>query len=153
MTANELVDKLESVSIRLLGKETEQAGRAIILYRESAIMLRQQAKEIEDLKNANRFIQNFAEEQHRRAIALENELDRIVELYTDKAIESEQLTKELALQRLSDTIPYKDLHQVVKNVLAQPMRELTDEEIKTIYYETGDLFDFARAILKKAGEK
>jgi len=30
---------------------------------------------------------------------------------------------------------------------------LTDEEIKTIYYETGDLFDFARAILKKAQEK
>jgi len=26
----------------------------------------------------------------------------------------------------TDTIPYKDLHQVVKNVLAQPMRELTD---------------------------
>jgi len=46
MTANELVDKLESVSIRLLGKETEQAGRAIILYRESAIMLRQQEAEL-----------------------------------------------------------------------------------------------------------
>ena len=46
MTANELVDKLESVSIRLLGKETEHAGRAIILYRESAIMLRQQEAEL-----------------------------------------------------------------------------------------------------------
>jgi len=32
-------------------------------------------------------------------------------------------------------------------------KTLTDEEIKTIYYETGDLFDFARAILKKAQEK
>ena len=51
MTANELIDKLESVSIRLLGKETEQAGRAIILYRESAIMLRQQQDEIETLKS------------------------------------------------------------------------------------------------------
>jgi len=71
MTANELLDKLRSASIKLLGKETEQAGRAIILYRESAIMLQQQAKEIEALKNANRFIQNFAEEQHRRAVALE----------------------------------------------------------------------------------
>jgi hypothetical protein len=50
MNANELIDKLESVSIRLLGKETEQAGRAIILYRESAIMLQQQAEEIEALK-------------------------------------------------------------------------------------------------------
>ena len=46
MTANELVDKLESVSIRLLGKETEQAGRAIYLYRESAIMLLQQEAEL-----------------------------------------------------------------------------------------------------------
>jgi len=46
MTANELVDKLEGVSIRLLGKETEHAGRAIILYRESAIMLRQQEAEL-----------------------------------------------------------------------------------------------------------
>jgi hypothetical protein len=71
MTANELADKLESVSIKLLGKETEQAGRAIIFYRESAIMLRQQTKEIESLKNAKRFIQNFAEEQHQRAVALE----------------------------------------------------------------------------------
>ena len=51
MTANELVDKLEGVSIRLLGKETEHAGRAIILYRESAIMLRQQQDEIETLKS------------------------------------------------------------------------------------------------------
>ena len=31
--------------------------------------------------------------------------------------------------------------------------DLTDEEIKTIYYETGDLFDFARAILRKAQKK
>ena len=46
MTVNELVDKLKSVSIRLLGKETEQAGRAIILYRESAVMLRQQEAEL-----------------------------------------------------------------------------------------------------------
>jgi len=50
MTADKLIDKLESVSIRLLGKETEQAGRAIILYRESATMLRQQQAEIEALK-------------------------------------------------------------------------------------------------------
>jgi hypothetical protein len=34
-------------------------------------MLRQQAEKIEALKNAKRFIQNFAEEQHRRACKLE----------------------------------------------------------------------------------
>ena len=50
MNANELIDKLRSVSIKLLDKETEDAGRAIIFYRESAIMLRQQAEEIAMLK-------------------------------------------------------------------------------------------------------
>ena len=38
---------------------------------DAADMLRQQQAEIEDLKNANQFIQNFAEEQHQRAVALE----------------------------------------------------------------------------------
>jgi len=44
---------------------------------EAATMLRLQAKEIEELKNANRFIQNFAEEQHRRAVALEAEMEQL----------------------------------------------------------------------------
>ena len=34
-------------------------------------IIENQQAEIEDLKNANRFIQNFAEEQHQRAVALE----------------------------------------------------------------------------------
>ena len=63
---------------------------------DAADMLRQQQAEIEDLKNANQFIQNFAEEQHQRAVALESELDRAVELYTDKAIENEALRMMLA---------------------------------------------------------
>ena len=63
------------------------------LYPESFV--RQQQAEIEDLKNANRFIQNFAEEQHQRAVALESELDRAVELYTDKAIENEALKEKV----------------------------------------------------------
>ena len=90
MTANELADFVE------ISKPNDKTHQAI------ATMLRQQQAEIEDLKNANRFIQNFAEEQHQRAVALESELDRIVELYTDKAIENEALKKEAALQRLSD---------------------------------------------------
>ena len=111
-------------------------------------IIREQQAEIKDLKNAKRFIQNFAEEQHKRAVALESELDRAVELYTDKAIENEALK--------SDTIPYKDLHQVVKNVLAQPMRELSDEEILKVLtedYHGLTIVNFARAILKKASEK
>ena len=60
---------------------------------DAATMLRQQQAEIEDLINAHRFVQNFAEEQHQRAVGLESELDRAVELYTDKAIENEALLK------------------------------------------------------------
>ena len=58
----------------------------------------------------------------------------------------------------ADTIPYKDLHKVVKNVLAHPVKELTDEEIlqfqdKVPYTLGSDLIEFARAILRKAQEK
>ena len=63
----------------------------------------------------------------------------------------------------ADTIPYRDLHQVVKNVLAQPMRELTDGEIESAYWSlvgkqhegkiASYLYNFARDILKKASEK
>ena len=66
----------------------------------------------------------------------------------------------------ADTIPYRDLHQVVKNVLAQPMRELSDEEMLEVYKKVFNkqnefkenlkrrsYFDFARAILRKAQEK
>lgn len=60
MNANELADLLEVDSwYKLVTRE------------EIATMLRQQQYQIEDLKNANRFIQNFAEEQHKRAVALE----------------------------------------------------------------------------------
>ena len=62
----------------------------------------------------------------------------------------------------ADTIPYRDLHQVVKNVLAQPMRELSDEEIERAYWSlvgkqhegkiASYLYNFARDILQKAKE-
>ena len=78
MNANELAEDLEG-------------ARLVILKLNE--MLRQQQNEIEDLINAHRFVQNFAEEQHQRAVALESELDRAVELYTDKAIENETLKK------------------------------------------------------------
>ena len=47
------------------------SGRIYEHSEEIATMLRQQQAEIENLKNANRFIQNFAEEQHQKAVALE----------------------------------------------------------------------------------
>ena len=64
----------------------------------------------------------------------------------------------------ADTIPYKDLHQVVKSVLAHPA-ELTDEEINKLWAEshedgiamqqgfTTQQHYFAHLILKKAQEK
>ena len=82
MNANELADKLQELDSKL---------HLIELFK-SATMLRQQQvriKQLEEtqdylykthdtdkakikaLKNANRFIQNFAEEQHQRAVALE----------------------------------------------------------------------------------
>ena len=80
MNANELADFLEEnmmVAGVLLGDVTIAS---IILT------IRKQQTEIEDLKNANRFIQNFAEEQHQRAVALEmRELtdEEIIKVYED----------------------------------------------------------------------
>ena len=45
-----------------------------------------------------------------------------------------------------------DIEQPCIPLYTHPAKTLTNEEIKTIFYETGDLFDFARAILKKARE-
>jgi histone H3/H4 len=61
----------------------------------------------------------------------------------------------------ADTIPYKDLHRVVKNVLAHPVKELTIEEIEEVSKEIFKGYknfyhyqiNFARAILRKAQEK
>ena len=62
MNANELADELERPNN--WQQENNFTTRA-------ATMLRQQHAEIEALKNAKRFIQNFAEEQHHRACQLE----------------------------------------------------------------------------------
>ena len=72
MTANELADELDLRRNLLMGKEHELGARAILLYGHSADMLCEQQTEIEKLGS---------------------ELDRIVELYTDKAIENEALKK------------------------------------------------------------
>ena len=64
MTLNDLINRLEQMN-----KNHTSIGWETLQF--VAPLLRQQAQEIEDLKNANRFIQNFAEEQHQRAIALE----------------------------------------------------------------------------------
>ena len=77
MNANELADLLDFDAKTLNWKA----------FADAATMLRQQQAEIEALKNANRFIQNFAEEQHQRAVALEmRELtdEEILKMAADK---------------------------------------------------------------------
>jgi hypothetical protein len=68
MNANELADAMQGV-ISVLNVHHEKD--CLFIANDAQYMLRQQQNEIEDLKNANRFIQNFAEEQHQRAVALE----------------------------------------------------------------------------------
>jgi len=88
----------------------------------------------------------------------ENANDRLADQLTQAATMLRKQQAEIEALK-SDTIPYRDLHQVVKNVLAQPMRELSDEEIMKLWkhkYEdtySDVLIDFARAILKKASKK
>ena len=79
----------------------------------------------------SRQLADIVRQQQAEIEKLGSELDRIVELYTDKAIENEALKK-----------------------------ELTDEEIIKVYEDMlgvasakGSAIDFARAILKKAKEK
>ena len=111
MNANELADQLE----------------------QAATMLRQQQNKIEDLINAHRFVQNFAEEQHQRAVALESELDRAVELYTDKAIENEALKKShIELERGI----VKDLNQRQRN---EPVAWLINGKLFEEYFRTSEL--------------
>jgi hypothetical protein len=50
MNANELADGLEIAKNKLIGKEHELGGRAIIFYTEAATMLRQQQAEIDAFK-------------------------------------------------------------------------------------------------------
>jgi hypothetical protein len=99
MNAYELADQVEMWGEDLLALNMK-GGIPVI---EGAKMLRQQQNEIEDLKNANRFIQNFAEEQHQRAVALE----------------MRELTDEEILQ-FQDKVPYtlgSDLIEFARAIL------------------------------------
>ena len=80
MNAYELADELQKM---FRGEEYDR------LIHEIPDMLRQQQNEIEDLINAHRFVQNFAEEQHKRAVALEmreltdEEIDEVAQALID----------------------------------------------------------------------
>jgi len=144
MNANELIDKLRSASIKLLGKETEQAGRAIILYRESAIMLQQQAKEIEALKKeaALQRLSDFTQEAENKPVAWT----------TDKLDTNEWEEGDYQITVTKEKWSKKQIP-----LYTHPMRELTDEEIQDLWAKMNwsghPELEFARAILKRASEK
>ena len=88
---------------------------------------------------------------------IEEILMQLNQLISKLAKKNDKLKAEIEALK-SDTIPYKDLHQVVKNVLAQPMRELTDEEILELcppnhsdMMNEAYTIEFARAIMKRCG--
>ena len=150
MTANELADEVMEHY-----KSEAPRGFNVNWMKEVATILRQQAKEIGMLK------------QIIDANNLQSDIGQFIKPIDEQFKEGFEAGKEEGwkahkFHHPTDTIPYKDLHQVVKNVLAQPMRELTDEEINKVFEEiysesivpaTRKSFDFARAILKKASEK
>jgi predicted nucleic acid-binding Zn-ribbon protein len=78
MNANELADKLQELDSKL---------HLIELFK-SATMLRQQQSEIAELETGLKNVWKVVEGK-------QAEIDRVVELYTDKAIKVEQLEKEL----------------------------------------------------------
>ena len=95
---------------------------------------------------------NMLRQQQAEIEKLGSELDRIVELYTDKAIENEALKDKL------ETAKKFAFNMNIRAVKAEK-RELTDEEIEEVAKPYCDLqnwvvdkHEFARAILKKASE-
>jgi hypothetical protein len=121
MNANELADCIE-FDAPIVG-----------INKEAADMLRQQQAEIEALKNAKRFIQNFAEEQHQRAVALE------MRELTDEEIK--QCAIKAGFQFNGNDLVFYDTG---KQLLLKP------NYIGTI---ADGLKDFAEELLKKAQEK
>jgi chromosome segregation ATPase len=116
--------------------------------------------------------------QQEQIDALKSELDRAVELYTDKSIENEALEQQLKkeIQARADALDdlnnrmmkfmksYNEMAWKLEEVggaYTHPVKELTDEEIGQIwkdcmespYMQVNNSVGFARAILRKASEK
>jgi hypothetical protein len=105
--------------------------------KEAATMLRQQQAEIERLGS---------------------ELNRIVELYTDKAIENEALKKS-CLDEIFKRVYAERSVEVVSELYTHPVKDLEDIDINITWNENSmrdfgkDELNFAKAILRKAQEK
>ena len=152
MNANELADELDV--------ESSQAEYGYVvdnwkLFRDAATMLRQQQEqinnlkqwekrqldlietqqaEIEALKNAKRFIQNFAEEQHHRACQLEEAQEADNEPVAWKAYEEVNFGNQYILRWVREGDEYvnrmtKETMEDLKSVVRQQQAEI--EELKT----------------------
>ena len=179
MNANELADKLEKCCLVSWGEcNHEDYDTDIWTKMKSATMLRQQHAEIEALKNAKRFIQNFAEEQHHRACQLEEaqEADNepVAWMYekpngaSKLSFVKEKMLWEDMTETPLYTHPVKEQDESFDRTASHMAgeyvsykAELTDEEIRTIQaichlknvgYDNF-IMRFARAILRKAQEK
>ena len=114
------------VEAKLLRKKLKN-GLIVDKWDLVTIIEKQQA-EIEDLKNANRFIQNFAEEQHQRAVALEMReltdeeiIESLAELeheqwmkWADTIMQTEKISDARFARWASCMIPYADLTEEMK---------------------------------------
>ena len=134
------------VEAKLLRKKLKN-GLIVDKWDLVTIIEKQQA-EIEELKNANRFIQNFAEEQHQRAVALE-----MRELTDEEIIESLAELEHEQWMKWADTIMQTEKISDVRFArwasCMIPYAELT-EEMKEFDREWARK---ALAILRKAQEK
>ena len=122
MTANELVDELISF---MTEDEYTDLDKTIFKTVNMLRTIPTLKKEIEDLKNANRFIQNFAEEQHRRAVALE--MRELTDGEIDEVAQENFEGVGRLIYMIQSDVSVKDFKEAIRS--------------------------FARAILKKASEK
>ena len=114
------------VEAKLLRKKLKN-GLIVDKWDLVTIIEKQQA-EIEELKNANRFIQNFAEEQHQRAVALEMReltdeeiIEPLAELeheqwmkWADTIMQTEKISDVRFARWASCMIPYAELTEEMK---------------------------------------
>jgi hypothetical protein len=98
MNANELADALDKAAEYLV-----MIGDAD--FRQAATMLRQQQAKLEKSQELLREYTTLNMRQHAEIESLRSELDRAVELYTDKAIENEALKKELYFKDYYEELP------------------------------------------------
>ena len=148
MTANELAEIADGLSCEIPIREWIDNEPKNVMN-DIATMLRQQQAEIAELETGLKNVWKVVENK-------QAEIDRIVELYTDKAIENEALKDKL------ETAKKFAFNMNIRAVKAEK-RELTDEEIESAYWSlvgkqhegkiASYLYNFARDILKKAREK